>query len=105
MPAKKFDLIAKAQQSVRAPKPERLQEPRSTKPGYRVVAVSLYTPEADWIDHVTRMLQLAGNAKANRSLVVREAILRLQELLKEKEPVEILEDFTTHQARRAQGRM
>lgn len=102
MPGKKQALAAKAKQSVRAPEPSRLRDARG-KPGYRVVAVSLYTPEADWIDQVTRALQLAGNAKANRSLVVREAILRLQEELRAKGPGEILLDFTARQARRAQG--
>jgi hypothetical protein len=101
--SKKQSLVAKARQTVRTPAPERLRDGVRGKPGYRVVAVSLYTPEADWIDQITRALQLAGNAKANRSLVVREAILRLQEELRTKGPGEILMDFTAHQARRAQG--
>jgi len=99
---KKQSLLAKARQTVRSPEPSRLRDARA-KPGYRVVAVSLYTPEADWIDQVTRALQLAGNAKANRSLVVREAILRLQEELAAKGPGELLQDFAARQARRAQG--
>jgi len=99
---KKQSLLAKARQTVRSPTPSRLREAPRGKPGYRVVAVSLYTPEAEWIDQLTRALQLAGNTKANRSLVVREAILRLQEELAAKEPGEILSDFTTRQARRAQ---
>ena len=104
MSAKKQDLLAKAQQSVRSPEPARVRDSgRSARPGYRVVAFSLYSPEADWVDQVTKALQLAGNAKANRSLVVREAILRLQHELKEKSPAEILANFTTHQAKRAQG--
>ena len=103
MRGKKQALAAKAKQSVRAPEPSRLRDAVRGKPGYRVVAVSLYTPEADWIDQVTRALQLAGNAKANRSLVVREAILRLQEELRAKGPGEVLMDFTTRQARRTQG--
>jgi hypothetical protein len=101
--AKKKELLAKARQSVRSPEPARLCDAGRSKPGYRVVAFSLYTPEADWIDQVTRALQLAGNTKASRSLVVREAILRLQDEIKEKGPAEILADFTTRQARRAQG--
>jgi hypothetical protein len=101
--SKKKTLLAKARQTVRSPEPARLRDAARAKPGYRVVAVSLYTPEADWIDRITRALQLAGNAKANRSLVVREAILRLQEELAAKGPGEILLDFTTRQARRAQG--
>jgi len=100
---KKQSLLAKARQTVRSPEPSRLRDAARAKPGYRVVAVSLYTPEADWIDQVTRALQLAGNAKANRSLVVREAILRLQEELAAKGPGELLQDFAARQARRAQG--
>jgi hypothetical protein len=103
MSAKKQDLLAKAQQTVRSPEPARLRDAnRTSRPGYRVVAFSLYSPEADWVDQVTRALQLAGNAKASRSLVVREAILRLQDELKEKSPAEILADFTRRQAKRAQ---
>jgi hypothetical protein len=100
--AKKEKLIAKAQASVRSPKPARLQDGRGDKPGYRVVAVSLYQPEADWVDLVTKQLQLAGLAKANRSLVVREAILRLQEELRRESPAGILVNFTARQAKRAQ---
>ena len=99
---KKRSLLAQARQAVRSPEPARLRDAPPAKPGYRVVAISLYTPEADWIDQLTRALQLAGNAKANRSLVVREAILRLQEELATKGPGEILMDFATRQARRAQ---
>lgn len=102
MSDKKQKLIAKAQASVRSPKPARLQDGRRGKPGYRVVSVSLYQPEADWIDHVTRQLQLAGLAKANRSQVVREAILRLQEELGGESPAGILANFTSRQAKRAQ---
>jgi hypothetical protein len=46
--------------------------------------------------------QQAGNPNANRSLVVREAILRPQESLKEQTPDTILKDFIAHQAKRAQ---
>ena len=58
------------------PPPACLREAERRKPGYRVVTVSLYTPEAEWVDHMTQMLQRAGNPKANRSLVIREAIAR-----------------------------
>jgi dienelactone hydrolase len=74
---------------------------RPEKKGYRVVAVSLYTPEADWIEETTQALKRAGNQKANRSLVVREAILRLQESLQNKSPDELLADFTEREAKRA----
>ena len=69
--------------------------------GYRVIAVSIYTPEADWIDQTTQALKQAGNQKANRSLVVREAILRLQESLEGKSAPDVLTNFTEHEARRS----
>ena len=85
------------------PTPSRLEADRTKPKGYRVVAVSLYTPEADWIDHAATALRMGGNLKANRSLVVREAILRLQEELDSRAPNEIQSNFTQHQARRSQG--
>ncbi len=66
-----------------------------------MVAVSLYTPEADWIDQITEALQKAGSPKANRSLVVREAILRLQESIGEQKGSDLVLDFAEHQARRS----
>ena len=77
------------------------RERNQAKPkGYRVVAVSLYTPEADWIDEIALILQRSGNPKANRSLVVGEGILRLREDLREKDPNEVLRDFIDRQAKR-----
>jgi hypothetical protein len=93
-------LAQKAAAGVRSPRPPSQLTEESPKRGYRVVAVSLYTPEADWLDHITRALQQAGNPKANRSLVVREAILRLRSTLEGMEPAEILLDFVRHQAHR-----
>jgi len=86
---------------VRQPNPDRLREAARHKPGYRVIAVSLYTPEAEWIDAMTRVLQRAGNPKANRSLVIREAIARLQEDLHDKSPQEAMQYFIARHAARA----
>ena len=97
--SKKSRLIEKAKASVRTPKPGRLRTDVKKKT-YRVVAISLYIPEAEWVDEATKMLQLGGNSKANRSLVIREAILRLQEDMKDKTPQEILHSFAEHEARR-----
>jgi len=93
MSEKKSRLMARAAATVRQPHPDRLRDTDRQKPGYRVVAVSLYTPEAEWIDHLTQMLQRAGNPKANRSLVIREAIARLQDDLQDKSPQEALQSF------------
>ena len=99
--SKKNRLVARATETLRTPQPARLEEAARKKRGYRVVAVSLYTPESEWIDYLTQILQRAGNPKANRSLVVREAILELQEELKEKDPQEISRHFLERHARRA----
>ena len=98
MATKKARLIERAEATRRIPKPERLSD--TGKKGYRVVAVSLYTPESEWIDHITRVLQRAGVPKANRSLVVREAILELQEELREKDPQEVSRHFIERNAKR-----
>lgn len=100
MADKKSRLMERAAATVRQPRPDRLLETGAQKKGYRVVAVSLYTPEAEWVDHLTRVLQNAGNPKANRSLVIREAISRLQEDLQEKSLQETLQYFIEHQAKR-----
>jgi len=93
-------LKQKALATVRTPKTGALLAAAPERRSYRVVAVSLYTPEADWIDQATRALQAAGNPKASRSLVVREAVLRLQDALARLSPQQLLEDFTREQARR-----
>lgn len=85
--------------TTRAPRPARLIE-ADQKRGYRVVAVSLYTPEIDWVNNITRTLITAGNIKANRSLVVQEAIHRLQEDLAGKNPDEVIKYFITRAAKR-----
>ena len=101
MADKKSKLIARSKETVRVPVPRRLEADRVKPKGYRVVAVSLYTPEADWIDKTATALQKAGNPKANRSLVVREAILRLQEEIEPKDPSTMLQDFSDRQAKRS----
>ena len=70
------------------------------RPRYRILTVSLYEHEATWVDRVTTMLRQAGNPKANRSLVVREAILRLEEVVGDKDPDALLRDFIDHHVRR-----
>ncbi len=99
MADKKSRLIERARETVRTPKPPRLLGPGQKK-GYRIVAVSLYLPEVEWIDRATRNLQQAGNPKANRSMVVREAILRLQAEVGAMSAEDLLANFTEHQAKR-----
>jgi|ERR1700733_14589262 hypothetical protein len=103
--SKKDRLTARAKQTTRRPEARRLLDATTQKQGYRVVGFSLYTPEAQFIDQVTQTLKRAGNPKANRSLVVREAILRLQQELQSKTPQEILQDFAERQAWRQDSGM
>ena len=103
MATKKDRLVAKAAATTRRPRPATLLEADYQKQGYRVVAVSLYTPEAEWVDRVTKDLQRAGNSKANRSLVIRGVIQRAQEELAEKSPEEILHYFTERQVKRTRA--
>jgi hypothetical protein len=98
--SKKDRLVDRARTSVREPDPERVTQEQARKKGYRIVAVSLYNPEAEWINHTTAALRQAGNPKANRSLVVREAVLRLQEEVRDKSPEQLVQDFAQRQAKR-----
>jgi hypothetical protein len=93
MPSKKDRLIARARATAPRPNPQRLSEDKNQKKGYRVVPASLYTPEANWLDQIAEVLKRAGNPKANRSMVIREAIYRLQEELSDKSPEEVLQYF------------
>jgi hypothetical protein len=98
--ASKRQLIQRARETVRQPKPREALQAETGKKGYRIVAVSLYTPEAQWIEETTKAIKKAGSPKANRSLLVREAILRLQDALKGMNPGEMLQDITEHQRKR-----
>ncbi len=68
---------------------------------YRVIAVSLYHQEATAADRITEILRQGGWPKANRSLVIREALLRLEDELTAKSPEEIFRYFVDRYARRA----
>lgn len=94
MPSSKKDrLIARARATTPRPNPRRLLSDKKQKTGYRIVPASLYTPEANWIDQLAETLKRAGNPKANRSMVIREAIYRLQEELQDMNPEEVLQYF------------
>ena len=68
---------------------------------YRVIAVSLYEGEAEEADRITAVLKQGGWPKANRSLVIREALLRLEDELNGKSAEEIFRYFVDRYARRA----
>jgi hypothetical protein len=73
----------------------------NTSRRYRVIAVSLYDAEATAANRITEILRRGGWPKANRSLVIREALLRLEDELAAKSPEEIFRYFVDRYARRA----
>jgi hypothetical protein len=77
------------------------KRPKTAARRYRVIAVSLYEEEADAADRITEALQHSGWPKANRSLVVREALLGLADALAGKSSEEIFRYFIDRYARRA----
>ena len=68
--------------------------------GYRVIAISLYSDQADSVDRATEVLLEAGHRRASRSLVIQTAIERLQEELSGKTRNEVLQYFVERQLRR-----
>lgn len=109
MSGKKNRLIERAKETIRQPKIGSASNnnvaPKSSQPAktpYKVIAVSLYLPEAECVDKLTKILQMAGNPKANRSFVIREAILRLEEEMAGKEPQDILASFIERHSKRMQ---
>ena len=71
MASKAERLKRRAVETVRRAKPARLEADEGRrKRGYKVVAISLYTDQAESVDRTTRELQRAGYPKANRSFVI-----------------------------------
>jgi hypothetical protein len=60
---------------------------------YKIVAVSLYLGDAAKADELVNTLHRAGWPSANRSLIVREALLRLSDELAGKSDEDILNFF------------
>ena len=54
----------------RGPVPVRTSSPKS----YKIIAVSLYSDQADALDEAVRELASAGYPKASRSLIVQAAV-------------------------------
>ena len=73
----------------------------SPGPGYRVIAISLYDDEAAAADRLTSILQRGGWPKANRSLVMREALIRLEEELAGMSAKDVFRHFANRLAKRA----
>jgi hypothetical protein len=68
---------------------------------YRIVAISLYSNEAAETDRLTDVLRDAGWPKANRSLVIREALACLFEELAGKGPEDVFQYFLHRRAKGA----
>ncbi len=83
-------------------------QPRGTAPraenrakkSYKVVAISLYSDQADSVDRAAQELLDAGYRRASRSLVIQAAIERLQEDLSGKSREEIFRYFVERRLRR-----
>ncbi len=80
------------------------REQASAHPGYKVIAISVYSGQAESVDRAARELLDAGFIKANRSFVIQTAIQRLQEDLEGKSREEILKYFLERQIRRPLAR-
>jgi hypothetical protein len=68
---------------------------------FRVIAVNLDSSGIDEADRVASILRDEGWPRATRSLVIREAIERLGDELREKRPDEIFRYFVERRAKRA----
>jgi hypothetical protein len=68
--------------------------------GYRIVGTSLLPSEVAAADRIVDVLRDEGWPHANRSLVIREAIERLSEELRNKTPEEIFQYFIKRRGRR-----
>src|SRR6266850_4638315 len=67
---------------------------------YRVVAISLYSDQAESVDRATQDLVEAGYPRANRSLVIQAAIERLRQDLDGRTREEVLRYFIERHSRR-----
>lgn len=74
---------------------------KSASKSYRVVAISLYDDEAATADRLADILRRGGWPRANRSLIMREALIRLEEELAGMSVEEVFHYFANRQAKRA----
>jgi hypothetical protein len=67
---------------------------------YRIIAVSLRRDDIAVADDIANALRDEGWPHANRSLVIREALLALRDTLKNRSPEEIFQHFVERRRRR-----
>lgn len=85
--------------------PPRIQEmQRSSKPGYKVIAISVYSDQAESVERTAQELLEAGFPKATRSFVIQTAIQRLHEDLEGKTGEEMAKYFLERQTKRPLAR-
>ena len=94
---------AKVKDRIRERKERRGARPRfreRAQKSYRVVAISLYSDQAESVDRATRDLLSAGYPRASRSLVIQAAIERLRQDLDGRSREEVLRYFVDRHSRR-----
>jgi hypothetical protein len=67
---------------------------------YRIIAASLRPEDIAAADHLVEALRDEGWPHANRSLVIREAVMALADILKNQPPDQIFRYFIEHRGRR-----
>jgi hypothetical protein len=80
-------------------------KPRAATRNYRVVAVSLYTEDAESVDQIAAALAQAGFVRASRSFVIQAAIRRLQGELGGKAGRDLIQFFLDSPGRRPLARI
>lgn len=107
MANKRKTLIDQARQGVRNVNPSRLAEkpPRKRKGVlYKPATFSFHPDQIAWIEATTNQLRKAGYPKPGLSLVVQEAVSRMQEATAGKNAGELLADILASQAKRARDK-
>lgn len=103
MASKAERLKKRAVETVRSPKRLLDAEPARKKKSYKIVAVTLNTDDAAWVDDLARRLQRSGMQLASRSYVVQEAVRRLREDHSAMSLEDITKSFGDRQAKRARA--
>jgi hypothetical protein len=76
-----------------------------TQKSYKVVAISLYSDQAESVDRATQELLDAGYPRASRSLVIQAAIERLRQDLDGRSRDEVVRYFVERHPRRSLAAM
>jgi len=96
--APKRDLKASAKRGVRKPRAERQKSVSQKKRGYRVVGVSYYTDEADFLERIVTILREAGVPRATRSYVSQRMLHFFAAELADKTPDQVVGWFAENEA-------